>query len=368
MIALTLVAAAVVVYTWLLYPLVVGLLSLIRRRPMHATSPTLPPVSVIVASREDDSAVQARISDLARTRYPHGSLEIVVALDHHRPLSADGSLSSPGCSVRVVRGDPPGGKAAAVNAGVRASTGEILVFADTAQSFDRSAIPALVAALKGDPRLAAVSGALHEPADDHRRGLTSIYWRMERWLRQNEARVHSSIGVTGAIYAMRRELWSPLPAGLILDDLFVPMRLVLEGHRVGFEAGAIARETRRFSPEDEFRRKTRTLTGVLQLCAWLPGVLSPFRNPVWMQFVSHKLLRMATPYLLALVTIGVLWKSGRSMSGGIASGLLLLGFALVAVLVSYGPSRRLLREAMLMQASIVRATGNAVRGDWDVWR
>ena len=90
-----------------------------------------------------------------------------------------------------------------------------------------------------------------------------------------EARIHSAIGVTGAIYAMRRELWAALPQGLILDDLYAPMQVVLRGYRVGFCDAAIATDARRFTPKDEYRRKARTLTGVLQLCAWLPSVLSP---------------------------------------------------------------------------------------------
>ena len=267
-------------------------------------------------------------------------------------------------------GDAPGGKAAALNAGVRAATGDVLVFTDTGQRFEPNAIARLVQALQHDTRAAAVSGALTtSSAATGRLSVGDLYWRYERWVRLWESRLHSSIGVTGAVYAMRRALWTPLPPGLILDDLFVPMHAVLRGYRIGFEASARATDHRPFSPRDEYRRKVRTLTGVLQLCAWLPGVVVPWRNPVWLQFVSHKLLRLLTPYLLLAgaasavamlaVQLGttVVWRGA--------------GVALAAVLVAVMASRRL-RDGVwgmvLMQAAIVRATINAARGEWDVWR
>ena len=106
------------------------------------------------------------------------------------------------------------------------------------------------------PGVGAASGRLELAAGANAPSLPlRLYWSLERWLRRREADVHSAVGVTGAIYAMRRELWTPLPAGLILDDLYVPMRLVLRrpAHRVRGR-GARLRDARddgrqRVSPE-----------------------------------------------------------------------------------------------------------------------
>ena len=96
------------------------------------------------------------------------------------------------------------------------------------------------------------------------------------------------LGATGAIYALRRSLWRPLPAGTILDDVLAPMRAVLAGHRVVFEPrGAGVRST---SPDAdaESRRKIRTLAGNVQILWFEPRLLVPCVNPVWLQYVSHK--------------------------------------------------------------------------------
>jgi cellulose synthase/poly-beta-1,6-N-acetylglucosamine synthase-like glycosyltransferase len=223
-----------------------------------------------------------------------------------------------------------------------------------------------------DPRLGAVSGMLDLPGSDGSLNLAERYWRYERWLRFWEARVHSTVGVTGAIYAMRRILWTPLPPGLILDDVYLPLRLILEGWRIGFTDRAIAYDTRRFKPEQEFRRKVRTLTGNIQVCAWLPDVLHPFRNPVWLQFLCHKLLRLLTPYLAAFVVLGlVVMVVGVATSSPLAllvAMVVIIGF-LAACL--HARVRRVVRTqiawGVALQGSVVLAAVNGMRGKWDVW-
>jgi poly-beta-1,6-N-acetyl-D-glucosamine synthase len=344
---------------WLVYPLAVALLAALRRPRLHPPHPEAPTVSVVLATREPEAAIVARVRNCLETAYDPTRIEIVVALDGggwaemRDPVWRDPR-------VHLVAGDPEGGKAAALNAGVRASSGEILVFADTYQLFDSDTIPRLVDAF-ADPKLAAVSGRL----DLHSRSATLAerYWVFERWLREREARVHSTVGVTGAVWAMRGVHWEPLPPGLILDDVYTPMRLALEGHRIGFVRSARATETRPSQPGKEYRRKVRTLTGVLQLCAWLPGVLIPVRNPIWIQFLCHKLLRLATPYLLATALAGGLAILLRDTNPYLwAAGLALI---LLASLTTRAQAAT--REILLLQAAVVTATVNSLRGRWDVW-
>jgi hypothetical protein len=146
------------------------------------------------------------------------------------------------------------------------------------------------------------------------------------------------------------------------------MQLVLAGQRVDFVDAARAYETRDTTDANEYRRKVRTLTGVLQLCAWLPKTLVPVRNPIWTQFVTHKLLRLLTPYWVllcvawAVVTlerrVGIVW-----LLGGVV--------VFAALLQLRSKPFRLLRSAVvssiLIQVATVRATANGARGRWDVW-
>jgi cellulose synthase/poly-beta-1,6-N-acetylglucosamine synthase-like glycosyltransferase len=356
---------------WGLYPALVGIVAATRRHgePREGRTPSaLPRVTAVVGTRADPVAVRERVNDLLRSEYPSSLLDVVVAYDARATETMATWSGAEASRVQVVRGDEPGGKAAALNAGIRAARGEVLVFADSGQRFGPDAVALLVRALQR-PGVGAASGRLELAEGAKAPALPlRLYWSLERWLRRREADVHSAIGVTGAIYAMHRTLWTPLPAGLILDDLYVPMQLVLRGQRIAFVDEARAYETRATTDGNEYRRKVRTLTGVLQLCAWLPQTLTPVRNPVWVQFVTHKLLRLLTPYwLLVCMAWAIVAVTQR-----IGLGWLLAAIAAFAAMLQLRTRPlRALRSAVvssiLLQVATVRATANGARGRWDVW-
>ena len=366
-----LVSLSSIVAVWALYPALVGLVAAMVRRdePRDVRPPAeLPRVTAVVATRADPVAVRERVADLLRSDYPASLLDVVVAYDARTPEPMAAWTGEDASRVQIVQGDEPGGKAAALNAGVRAARGDVLVFADSGQRFGSDAVALLVGAL-ARPDVGAASGRLELAAGAKAPALPlRLYWSLERWLRRREADVHSAIGVTGAIYAMHRALWTPLPPGLILDDLYVPMQLVLRGRRVAFVDAARAYETRATTDGNEYRRKVRTLTGVLQLCAWLPQTLTPLRNPVWPQFVTHKLLRLLTPYWLLVCVVWALVAVGQRIG---AAWLLAAAVAFAAALQLRSRPFRALRSAVvssiLVQVATVRATANGARGRWDVW-
>jgi cellulose synthase/poly-beta-1,6-N-acetylglucosamine synthase-like glycosyltransferase len=370
------VAVITLLAVWLLYPLVMGMLAGCARRaerggPLPGDDVPVGSVSVVVATRDGAPAVRARVADCFRATNAPPQLEVVVAIDPTGgPDVAEPFFPPAGWTVRYTRGDEPGGKAATLNAGVRAATGDIIVFTDTSQRFHPEAIGALVSALRR-PEVGAVSGNL-ELESGGAMSPAALYWRWERWLRKCEAGVSSSVGVTGAIYAIRKSLWKPLPAGLLLDDLYTPMQIALRGYRVGFLEGARAWETRQPLPSEEYRRKTRTLTGVIQLCVWLPELLNPFRNRLWTQFVFHKLLRFLTPYcalVIAAWCVARAWPLVTRQWGPWQSAAAIVLLGVVAVRVDRARQlRNMVAQALLLQAAVMVATFNGLRGRWDVWR
>jgi hypothetical protein len=357
-----LAAASTLVVIWVGYPAALAIIARLRPVVPPRERRTLRGVSVIVATRETGEALAHRVQDLMAQHFK--SLEVVVGIDSAAP--GDGGVLRGMEGVRWVKATGAPGKAGALNAAVSLAAGEVLVFADVAQRFDPGAVGALVEAL-ANPALGIVSGELKIGEDDRPRSPSEWYWRYERWVRATEAVVASTIGVTGAIYAMPRALWAPLPSGCILDDLHTPMRLVLAGHRVGFERKAVAVDSRRFAGSRESARKVRTQTGLFQLLAILPGVLSPRRNPVFLSFLFHKVLRLFTPLcaLVLVASVGLLVVGGAYQAWG------RVGVALVVTLASLplllGRIRAALGEAALIQWALVRATINGFRGRWDVW-
>ncbi|MCU0646927.1 MAG: glycosyltransferase [Gemmatimonadaceae bacterium] len=381
MIAAALVAGLILGFTWAGYPLLMRLLSARTKPRQKVTSVANPAVAVLIASRETPAAIANRVADVRAGSWPESRLRVVVALDvggvAGGPESAEATRlvtavrEAVAAKAEVVAGDAPGGKASALNAGMRVIHESIVVMTDTHQRFAPDAIERLVAALEHDPRLGAVSGALSTRADGASPTVADLYWSMERRLREDEASIHSTVGVTGAVYAIRRERMPRLPAGLILDDLYVPMSVVLGGARVGFAGDARATDQRRFSTDQEYRRKVRTLTGVWQLCAWLPAVLLPGRNPIWLQFVAHKLLRLLTPLLTLVLVVAVAVVGVPAVHSVQPWALPAAGVAAAALLLAPGIGRKvrnLLHSLLAMQAAIVVASINGIRGRWTVWR
>jgi cellulose synthase/poly-beta-1,6-N-acetylglucosamine synthase-like glycosyltransferase len=294
---------------------------------------------------------------------------IEIIIGHDRSSPAPSIEVPPGVRLRTVPGDEPGGKAASLNAALRAAGTDFVVFADTYQRYGPDTIPHLVGALL-QPGVGAVTGAYRLTPGTGK--LVSLYWSFERWLRRTEARVHSSVGATGAVYAIRRALWKPLPAGLILDDVFTPMNIVLAGQRVAVADGALALETRTPTPRQEYGRKVRTLTGVIQLCAWLPSVIVPFRNPIWVQFMFHKVLRLLTPWFVLGIGVWAAWSLGGrldSLALAVCAGLAALTGLWLAVSGGRVGSRlrRIIVEALLIQVAVLVAGFNGLRGHWRVW-
>lgn len=360
-------AASAIVIIWFGYPLLVWVAAVVAGKPLVPGNGRGRRVSVILATRDVASVVRARVANLLETDHPADAMQVIVALDADGSRSTVSELAMQDSRVIVIEGDAPGGKAAALNAGVRAANGDVLVMADAQQRYDARTIPSLVDALE-DQRFGAVSGAL--TLGGNALSPVHMYWAMEKWLRHNESRLHSSVGVTGAVYAVRRALWPVVPPGTLLDDVYVPMTLVMRGHRIGFSYDARAWDAREFDSNAESVRKTRTLTGVLQLKHLIPGLLSPIRNPIWLQFVAHKLLRLLTPLFAAIaaLSLAALFALLLAQAGTRTRLYVLAG---VAILLAVPRVRRMLlgtaKWVYAMQSATVRATVNGMRARWQVW-
>jgi cellulose synthase/poly-beta-1,6-N-acetylglucosamine synthase-like glycosyltransferase len=127
----------------------------------------------------------------------------------------------------------------------------------------------------------------------------ALYWRYEKLIRGAESRADSTVGATGAIYAIRRSLFSPIPDDTLLDDVLIPLRIVQQGYRVIFEPAARAYDRMPATATQEFTRKARTIAGTFQLFSRERWLLNPRRNRLWFATMSHKGLRLLLPVLHA---------------------------------------------------------------------
>ncbi len=289
---------ACIAYPYVVYPLVLAAVARLGGRPIRAASGVRPSVSIILVARNEAAAIGRRVREFAGLIAASGVRgEVIVVSDGSTDGTARAARAAGGGMAHVIELPTNVGKAAALSAGCAEASHDVLVLADARQTWAPEALGRLLENY-ADPSVGGAGGDLVvEEAPGVMAGV-GLYWRFEKWLRRTESRLHSSVGLTGAICSVRRELFRPIPPGTILDDVYWPLRVVLQGHRVVHDDRARAYDRLPDRARDEFRRKVRTLSGNFQLIVRLPSLLLPWRNPIWWQFVSHKLARLLVPWAL----------------------------------------------------------------------
>jgi poly-beta-1,6-N-acetyl-D-glucosamine synthase len=280
------------------YPIYLYFRARFRARPVQRQKSVCPSVSVILAVRNEAKGLPDKLHNLDALDYPRERLEIIAVSDGSADETNEILLrwQIPGrCAILLPSHQ---GKSAALNHGIARARGEIICFVDATQTIAPNGLKNLLEPF-ADPSVGCVSGELVTapgtmPSFSDGVGL---YWRFETQVRKWESLTGSTVGASGAFYAVRRDLLAELPQDTILDDVYIPIQVARRGQRVIFEPRAQAVEHRTFSPREEFRRKVRTLTGNYQLLNLAPWVLTR-PNPIRLRFICHKLVRLLGPFAL----------------------------------------------------------------------
>ena len=295
-----------IAYTYAGYPLLIAWIA--RHRPTAPTTNTasVPSrCSVVIAVHNDAAALTKKIAALL-TSDSESLSEILIG--------SDGSTDDPAAHLSSINDDrirletfsPRCGKTSVLNTLAVQCKNEIIVMMDARQIVRPGSLPALLARFS-DPQVGVVSGELifqHPSVAEAQTAASGMgaYWHYEKWIRKNEAAVASVPGATGACYAIRRSLFKPIPPEVILDDVAYPMQAVMKGYRCVFEEEAVVFDRPSSHSGQETIRKRRTLAGNVQLLQLFPALIKPTQNPIWFQYLSHKVLRLCVPFfaLLAL--------------------------------------------------------------------
>lgn len=300
-----LASALFVLYILFGYPLVLAILvrwknNPIQKRPVPRT------VTVILAVRNGEKWIRQKLASILQLDYPQELVKIIVISDGSvdRTVAIAQEFAASDERIELIALGPVG-KAEAINEGLRQADGEILFFTDVRQPLNRGSLREIVSCF-GDPSVGVVSGELIiREGSSLEEARVGLYWEYEKWIRKRQSAIDSVIGATGAIYAIRRRLAKPIPAGTLLDDVHLPLCAFFAGYRVMFDEAAQAYD-QPTALNQEFPRKIRTLAGVYQIIARFPGLLRPGSNRMWFHFLSHKLGRMLLPWALILMGVASL--------------------------------------------------------------
>jgi cellulose synthase/poly-beta-1,6-N-acetylglucosamine synthase-like glycosyltransferase len=312
-------ALGLVAYAYLGYPLLVwGLARVLgrKRTPPVASDDKLPSVSLLISALNEEKWIGQRIANALAQDYPADRLQVVVA--------SDGSSDRTAAIVQQLARRHPGrvvlhdfesrrGKANVLNELVPALDGELVVLSDANTFFDVTAVRNL-ARWFSHQRVVAVCGKLHlvDPATGG--NVDGLYWRYENFLKEQEGRLDALLGANGAVYAIRRSQYVPIPPDTIIDDFVIPLVTRLRyGGSIVYDAEAVATEETPPSVGDEFRRRARIGAGGFQSLARLWPLALPSAGWTSLAFVSHKVLRWVAPLFLVVALLTNLLLLGETL-------------------------------------------------------
>lgn len=295
------ISAGFVIYTYIGYPLLIGLMAKIFPASdfRENSKGELPTVTIVTPVYNEFNNVQRKLESLRQQRYPAEKLHLIFISDG----STDGTesfLSNQG-DVTLICNPQRMGKPRSLNTAMQQVETDIVVFTDARQPLNDNAVEQLVQRLQ-NPDIGAVSGELlfRDPHSNTGQNV-GLYWRYEKWLRAAESQYYSTAGATGALYAIRKNDYQPLPDDTLLDDFEIPIQILRKGKRTVFEPNAQAYDDVQEEVSRERTRKIRTLTGNYQSFQRNPWLFSPLKNPIFFQFISHKVFRLFVPYMLPVI-------------------------------------------------------------------
>ena len=200
-----------------------------------------------------------KINNALALDYPAERLSIMVvsdaSTDNTDALVTELATQSP--QVKLLAISERRGKTAGLNRAMEQIDSDLVIFTDANAMFDRDALNHLLTPF-GDSAVGYVVGAQkYTQAEGQSAGDNEgLYWRFELALKQAESEFYSVVGGDGAIYAIRRELFTPL-ADEDINDFVNPLQIILKGYRGVFRGEAVAFEDPANSFDKEFNRKRR---------------------------------------------------------------------------------------------------------------
>lgn len=291
-------SVGLILYAYVGFPLLLAIRGAFKR-PFRK-SPQTPAVSVVIIAYNEEDVIADKLHNTLSLNYPHDKLEILVGSDGSDDRTNEIVASFAQRGVRLIA-CPRQGKIGTLNTTVNEATGEILLFSDANSMFDPESLAAITACFS-DPSIGGVAGDQVYTKDSGNAGSLGerVFWKFDRFLKQMQSRAGNVTSSTGAIHAIRADLFQPVLSG-VCDDFLISLRVIAQGYRLVFEPNAIAYEEVTPTDKAEFRRKSRIIARGIRGLWEMRRLLNPFAYGFYsFQLASHKLLRWSVIFLLPL--------------------------------------------------------------------
>ncbi|MFQ0976890.1 glycosyltransferase family 2 protein [Vibrio campbellii] len=369
-------SALLIIYHHVGYPLVLNWLS--ARRKQRQTSKnmgkercykaskadcTLPTMTVIVPAYNEEQWIAEKIRNLASLDYPRDKLTIIVACDGCTDNTAEiaqNTIQEAICAdtLFIVHDHKNNrGKVSLINTEIESVTSEITALSDVSALVSCDSL--LLASQHYQNENVGVVNATYQIMSTQNQG-EAAYWRYQSKVKFKESLIGSTIGSHGAFYTFRTDLFAPLEPEIINDDFILPMRIVLQGYASVYEPKMLAIELEESSDDSDFKRRLRISAGNMQQFLKLKRLLLPRYRGTAFAFLSGKVLRLATPYLMIMcLTSSILLIEHPAFQLLLAGQLAVYLVALITYLI---PAFNLFKPFKLINYMVVGHIANFAGG------
>ncbi|MBF0430131.1 MAG: glycosyltransferase family 2 protein [Fibrobacteria bacterium] len=292
-------------HTYLVYPFTLQLLVPLLKKKQDKQSASQPKVSILVAVYNEEKIIREKIQNLLELDYPKEKLEILFGSD----CSSDNTNEliekeiSPEHKMKLFKFKSRRGKAAVLNSLAPQASGEILLFCDANTMLLQNSVQQLIANFSNEKTGCVCGRLVLKDATGSMLGKgESFYWKFESEIKYLEGKLGIVMGANGGIYAIRKELYVPIPEGkTVMDDFFLTTQIISRRYQAVYEPLSIGREETSLDKFGEFRRKVRIGEANFNYLPLYIKMLNPLLGITAYSFFSHKFLRWIGPLLLIMV-------------------------------------------------------------------
>jgi cellulose synthase/poly-beta-1,6-N-acetylglucosamine synthase-like glycosyltransferase len=260
--------------------------------------------AICVCAYNEEQNIARKVENLLSLRVREPGLEILIYVDGASDRTAD-ILRRYASQISLHIGTRRLGKTFGMNLLVSKAQSQILIFTDAnvmmdldcVRDFKRHFADSAIGCVCGS--LVYTNGGASATASSG-----SAYWRFEETVKRLEMGSGSMIGADGSVFAIRRSLHQP-PPDHIIDDLYLSLKILCSGYRVIQASDAVAYEEAVVSGPEEFRRKIRIACQAFNVHRLLWPQLRRLDGITLYKYISHKLIRWFTIYLLAIFALAI---------------------------------------------------------------
>ena len=286
-------------YEFLLFPLILFLLGILKKKWDFSGINYEPSASIIIITRNSEKFIEKRIQNIIEQDYPKDKLEIIVIADK----SNDGT----GDILRTLKGieyfvsPERRGKIPLLNKAIEISTNDIIILSDDNVSFEKNAVHELLKGFYYND-VHGVSGVFSVKS----KIISEIFYQwFENSIKKAEGKYGVVIGAYGPIYAIRKKYFEKVPENkLLMEDFIITLNTLKKKGKFILAERALCYEEYNINPRNDLLRKKRIGVGNANSLSFIFDLMKRRKNLLlWFLIFSHKLLRWFTAPLLVLVLL-----------------------------------------------------------------